>query len=94
MTTSSSPLTHLAEQLLEHAEALDAYNASHNLSPASFSHESFVELPLDAETRRRTIIDLSQDVKRLAQGPREMLSELWDMVSAPPHPVTHHRHTM
>ena len=81
MAATASPLTRLAEQLLEQAKALDAYNASNNLPPASFDTESFVELPLEVENQRRAVIDMAQDLKRLAQGPRDLLFDLWNMVS-------------
>jgi hypothetical protein len=81
MAASASPLTQLAEQLLEQAKALDAHNAANGLPPASFDNETFVELPLEVETQRRAVINMAQDLKRLAQGPRDLLFDLWNMVS-------------
>jgi hypothetical protein len=84
----ASPLTALAKQLLDHAQALDAYNEAQTLPPASFDYESFVDLPLEIEDRRKALIDLTQDAKRLAQGPRDLLFELIYLVrsssSSPP----------
>lgn len=77
---ASSPLTSLAEKLLEKAKALDAYNERNSLSPASFESESFVDPPLDIEEIRRAAIDLAQDVKRLAQGPRDLILETLNLV--------------
>lgn len=77
---SNSPLTALAQQLLAKAQTLDAYNGAHGLPSASFSHESFMSLPLDIEAERKAFIDLAQDVKRLAQGPRDLLQELMYLV--------------
>lgn len=80
----SSPLTKLVEQLLENSKALDAYNEFNNLEPASFDYESFVDAPIDIENCRKTVIDLAQDLKRLAQGPRDLLFEVLNMVSCNP----------
>ena len=80
MATSTSPLTRLAEQLLENAKALDAYNQSHGLPPASFDEESFRDPPLNIENRRRTVISLAQDLKRQAQGPRDLVSDVLNSV--------------
>ena len=76
-----SPLTLLAEQLLENSRQLDLYNESNGLKPASFDHESFVDLPEQIENRRKTVINLAQDLKRLAQGPRDLLFETLNTVS-------------
>ncbi|OKL59534.1 hypothetical protein UA08_04988 [Talaromyces atroroseus] len=77
-----SPLTHLAEQLLESAKALDAYNEVNGLEPASFETESFTDLPVAVEAQRKKTIDLAQDLKRLAQGPRDLLFESLNLVPA------------
>ncbi|KAJ8121688.1 hypothetical protein ONZ43_g1925 [Nemania bipapillata] len=88
-----SPLTSLAEKLLEKAKALDAYNESHGLPPASFEHESFIDVPLELEDTRKAVIDLAQDVKRLAQGPRDLLFEILNLSTdlANLHFIYHHR---
>ena len=70
-----SPLVQLAEELLAQARSLDSYNESCGLPPVSFDHESFVDLPNDLETCRQAVINISQDIKRLAQGPRDLLFE-------------------
>ncbi|KAF2152731.1 putative O-methyltransferase [Myriangium duriaei CBS 260.36] len=72
---TASPLTKLAEELLENARALDSYNQKHGFEPVSFERESFIDLPLEVENQRKTVIDLAQDLKRLAQGPRDLLFE-------------------
>ncbi|KAI3339595.1 putative O-methyltransferase [Ustulina deusta] len=89
---ASSPLTSLAEKLLEKAKALDAYNERNSLSPASFESESFVDPPLDIEEIRRAAIDLAQDVKRLAQGPRDLILETLNLFNdlANFHFIYHH----
>lgn len=76
-----SPLTALAEQLLENAGHLDSYNKANGLKPVSFDHESFVDLPEDIENCRKSVINLAQDLKRLAQGPRDLLFETLNTVS-------------
>lgn len=78
---ASSPLTTLAEKLLEKVKILDAHNERNGLPPASFESESFVDAPLDIEETRRAAIDLSQDIKRLAQGPRDLILESLNLVS-------------
>jgi len=74
MTTS--PLTRLAEQLLEKAKILDSYSQSHGIEPLSFERETLADLPLEIENVRKAAIDICQDAKRLAQGPRDLLWEL------------------
>jgi hypothetical protein len=76
-----SPLTKLAEELLENSRQLDAYNESNGLKPASFDYESFIDLPNDVENRRKNVINLAQDLRRLAQGPRDLLFEILNTVS-------------
>jgi hypothetical protein len=80
-----SPLTTFAEELLEHARALDAYNEANGLEHVSFKHESFVDVPGEVEERRKKVINLAQDVKRLAQGPRDLLFETLNTVSKDRH---------
>ncbi|EXJ93212.1 hypothetical protein A1O3_01769 [Capronia epimyces CBS 606.96] len=75
MATSPLTLTAVAEQLLEASRLLDAYGESKGLHPASFDTESWVDLPNTVEKHRKTVIDLAQDLKRLAQGPRDLLFE-------------------
>lgn len=75
-----SPLTSLAEQLLKDAMFLDEYNKSNSFEPTSFDHGSFVDLPEDIENRRKNVIDLAQNLKRLAQGPGDLLFETWNTV--------------
>lgn len=70
-----SPLTCIAKSIVEHAKILDEYNITHEVPPASFNHETFTDLPIDVEKARNTIVDLAQDLKRLAQGPRDLLME-------------------
>ncbi|KAL1836086.1 hypothetical protein VTK73DRAFT_5207 [Phialemonium thermophilum] len=80
---AASPLTRLAEQLLERSRALDSYNRNLGHDPASFDRESFVDAPLDVEDARKSVINLAQDLKRLAQGPRDLLFESLNTVGAP-----------
>lgn len=77
------PLTAIAEQLLADAKVLDAYAASNGLEPTNFTKETLPDLPLDLEQTRHSIIDHAQNLKRLAQGPRDLLFELLNHVGAP-----------
>ncbi|KAI9714705.1 MAG: hypothetical protein M1828_001134 [Chrysothrix sp. TS-e1954] len=88
-----SPLTLLAKQLLDRSVALDAFNEAHELPPVSFEYESFIDLPLEVEQQRKALIDLAQDLKRLAQGPRDLLQEIIYLFtdSANFHFVYHHQ---
>lgn len=70
-----SSLTALAEQLLNDSRLLDSYNEANGLEPVSFDHESFVDLLEDIEDHRKNVINIAQDLKRLAQGPRDLLFE-------------------
>ncbi|KAI9931189.1 hypothetical protein ASPWEDRAFT_34287 [Aspergillus wentii DTO 134E9] len=72
----ASPLTLLAEELLENCKALDAYNEANGRKPASFDYDTFVDLPLDVENRRMEVVDQAQDLKRLAQGSTDLFVEL------------------
>lgn len=86
-----SPLTKLAEELLENCRQLDAYNESSGLKQASFDYESFIDLPNEVDNRCKNIINLAQDVKRLAQGPRDLLFEILNFVSKHHPPASPHR---
>ncbi|OAA75810.1 O-methyltransferase, family 2 [Akanthomyces lecanii RCEF 1005] len=73
---TSGPLTSIAEQLLADARLLDAYAEANGLDAVDFSKESLSDLPLDMEKTRYSIIDRAQNLRRLAQGPRDLLFEL------------------
>lgn len=66
------PLTCIAKSIVQHAKILDGYNMTHEVPPASFDHETFADLPIDVEKARNVIVDLAQDLKRLAQCPRDL----------------------
>ena len=69
-------LTALAEEALQHAKVLDAYLESHNLPPTSFENDSLADLPLELGKHRDGLINSSQTLKQLAQGPATVLVEL------------------
>lgn len=77
---TSGPLTSIAEQLLADAKLLDAYAEANGLDAVDFSKESLSDLPLDMEKTRYSIIDRAQNLRRLAQGPRDLLFELLNHV--------------
>ncbi|EXJ91409.1 hypothetical protein A1O1_04521 [Capronia coronata CBS 617.96] len=70
-----STFTILAEKLLEASKLLDAHSESSGLPPATFDNETFIDLPDEIEKHRKAMIDVAQDIKRLAQGPRDLLFE-------------------
>ena len=74
--TKMTSLTSLAEEALEHAKALDAYLASQALPSTSFEVDSLATLPLDLTHHRDGLINSSQALKQLAQGPSGVLTEL------------------
>ena len=69
-------LTALAEEALEHAKALDAYLAFQGLPSTSFEVDSLTTLLLHLSEHRDGLINSSQTLKQLAQGPATILSEL------------------
>ena len=70
-----SSLTELAEKILASAKALDNYAACRGLPPTHFVYNTLTDLPTDVERQRNSLIDASQDIKRLALGPVGMLLE-------------------
>ena len=69
-------LTVLAEEALEHAKALDEYLVAQGLPSTSFENDSLADLPLDLIHHRNGLINSSQTLKQLAQGPATVLLEL------------------
>ena len=78
------PLTSLAEEILENAKRLDQHLSSSHLEPASFDNDSLVELPPELEATRKTLIDATQTLKQLSQGPVGTSMEIIFNVCAPP----------
>lgn len=70
-----STFTDLAEETLVHAKALDAYLLSQNKPPASFQHDNLASLPSAIAPHREGLINASQTLKQLAQGPSGILTE-------------------
>ncbi|MCJ1294174.1 hypothetical protein MMC34_005731 [Xylographa carneopallida] len=64
-----SSLTQLAEEILANAKCLDAYTASKSLPPVSFDEDSLADLPADVDAARKSLIDCTQTLRRLALGP-------------------------
>ena len=62
-------LTQLAEEVLANAKRLDAYTTSKNLPPVSFDDDCLVDLPADVDAARKSLIDSTQTLRRLALGP-------------------------
>ena len=63
------PLTSLAEEILENAKRLDQHLSSSNLEPASFDNDSLVAVPPELEATRKALINATQTLKQLSQGP-------------------------
>ncbi|KAL9600846.1 MAG: hypothetical protein Q9219_002888 [cf. Caloplaca sp. 3 TL-2023] len=61
--------TSLAEDILASAKRLDEHLASNGLPSTSFDKDTLVNLPDDLEAVRNSIIDNSNTMKLLAQGP-------------------------
>ena len=62
-------LTSLAEEILANAKRLDAHLSSQNLNSTSFDHDSLADLPSELESTRKALIDSTQTLKQLSQGP-------------------------
>ena len=62
-------LTALAEELLANAKRLDQHLLSQKLPSTTFDNDTLGDLPPEMESARKTLIDLSQDLKQLSQGP-------------------------
>lgn len=69
-------LTSLAEEVLRHAKALDTYLLSQCLPPTSFSHDTLSILPSEQTFQREALINASQALKQLAQGPPGVFTEV------------------
>jgi len=79
-------LTEIAEGVLANAKRLDAYTASKGLPPTSFKEHTLDDLPEDLEECRKSLIDSTQTLKRLAQGPVGLYMEMLFMASPVPSP--------
>ncbi|CAD6589380.1 MAG: hypothetical protein ASARMPRED_004019 [Alectoria sarmentosa] len=62
-------LTSLAEEILANAKRLDHHLSSQHLSATSFDHDSLADLPSELESTRKALIDSTQTLKQLSQGP-------------------------
>ena len=71
-----STLTHFAQEALDHAKALDAYLESQGLPATDFLNDTLEHLPSHLEARRESLINASQKLKQLAQGPSNLLTEV------------------
>lgn len=69
-------LTKLAESILENAKCLDQYIASQGLPEASFASDSLGGLPNHLDRARRNIINASNTMKQLSQGPVPSVFEI------------------
>lgn len=74
-------LTKIAEGILADAKRIDAYTASKGLPDASFETETLIDLPDDLEDCRKSLVNSTQELKQLAQGPVGLLLELLFTVS-------------
>lgn len=78
------PLTSLAEEILENAKRLDQYLSSYNLEPASFNNNSLGDLPFELEASKKALINSTQTLKQLSQGPVGTLMEIMVNVRSQP----------
>ena len=62
-------LTALAEEILKHAQQLDKHLASHKSESASFDNDHLANLPPELEATRKSLVDSTQTLKQLSQGP-------------------------
>lgn len=69
-------LTALAEEALGHAQALDAYLSSQSLPSTSFDVDTLSNLPAEQTSHRTALINASQTLKQLAQGPSGIFTEV------------------
>ena len=68
-------LTEIAGAVLAGAIRLEAYTASNGLPSTTFENDTLGSLPDELEEARKSLIDATQDLKRLALGPVGMLLE-------------------
>ena len=69
-------LVELAEQILENAKKLEAYTISKSLPSPSLEKDVFVDLPLEQELVRTSIVDTAQALRRIAAGPAILGTEI------------------
>lgn len=62
-------LTSLAEEILANAKRLDEDLSAHNLNAPNFDNDSLANLPPELESTRKALVDSSQTLKELSQGP-------------------------
>lgn len=62
-------LTSLAEEILANAKRLDQHLSSQHLIPTSFDHDSLADLPSELESTKKALINSTQTLKQLCQGP-------------------------
>ena len=62
-------LTSLAEEILANAKRLDQHLSSQHLASTSFDHDNLADLPSELESTRKALINSTQTLKQLSQGP-------------------------
>lgn len=74
-------LTEIAEGILADAKRLDEYTISKSLTASTFESDSLSNLPDDLEDCRKSLVDSTQKLKQLANGPVGLLLETLFLVS-------------
>jgi hypothetical protein len=75
-------LTQLAENILANAKRLDEHTASRGLEATSLLQNTLVDLPDEVETFRKQLVDSTQELKALGQGPIGHLLDILFTVSS------------
>lgn len=70
-----SSLTKIAEQVLAHAQRLDAYAAEHDLKTSIDDRPSWRGIPPELEESRAAVVDLGDALTRVAREPGGLLFE-------------------
>lgn len=90
--TNMPSFTSLAEDILTAAKRLDEHLASQGKTMCSFDEDTLEDLPHDMEATRSRLINTTQTLKQLAQGPHGATMESMFSASLSFHHPTHISH--
>ena len=71
MERSTNRITELAAMISQKTEQISFYLSEHNLSPPSFDVDAPLILPEVLRSARKAVVEASEELKSLMQGPKE-----------------------
>ena len=73
MERDADRITELAAIVSQNTEAISSHIKKHNLPPLSFAASAPMALPEELEGARTAVVEATEELKLLMQGPKEML---------------------